>query len=44
MVMEAAAADRTSLAMKEEEWALQGHAQVNPALGTSCVGPVGLET
>ena len=30
----------------EEEggWALQGHAQVNPALGTPCLGPVGLET
>jgi hypothetical protein len=25
-------------------WALQGHAQVNPALGTPCLGPVGLET
>ena len=29
---------------EEEGWALQGHAQVNPALGTSCLGPVGLET
>jgi hypothetical protein len=29
---------------EEEGWALQGHAQVNPALGTPCLGPVGLET
>jgi hypothetical protein len=25
-------------------WALQGQAQVNMALGTPCLGPVGLET
>jgi hypothetical protein len=29
---------------EEEGWALQGHAQVNPALGTPCLGPVGLKT
>jgi hypothetical protein len=29
---------------REERWALQGHAQVNPALCTPCLGPVGLET
>jgi hypothetical protein len=29
---------------EEEGWALQGHAQVNPALGTPCLGPLGLET
>ena len=29
---------------EEEKWALQGHAQVNPAHGTPCLGPVGLET
>jgi hypothetical protein len=29
---------------EEEGRALQGHAQVNPALGTPCLGPVGLET
>jgi hypothetical protein len=29
---------------EEEGWSLQGHAQVNPALGTPCLGPVGLET
>jgi hypothetical protein len=29
---------------RRKGWALQGHAQVNPALGTSCLGPVGLET
>jgi hypothetical protein len=27
-----------------KRWALQGHAQVNPALGTPCLGPEGLET
>jgi hypothetical protein len=25
-------------------WALEGHAQVDLALGTPCLGPVGLET
>jgi hypothetical protein len=44
MVMDVAAADKTSLMKEEEGWALQGHAQVNPALGTPCLGPVGLET
>ena len=29
---------------EEERWALQSHAQVNPTLGTPCVGPIGLET
>jgi hypothetical protein len=29
---------------EEERWALQSHAQVDPALVTSCLGPVGLET
>jgi hypothetical protein len=42
-VMDAAATDRTS-DEEEERWALQGHTQVNPALGTPCLGPVGLET
>jgi hypothetical protein len=27
-----------------KRWALQGYAQVNPALGTPCLGLVGLET
>ena len=44
MVMDVAAADRTNLMKEEEAWALQGHAQVNPALGTPCLGSVGLET
>jgi hypothetical protein len=44
MVMDVVAADRTNLDEEEEGWALQGHAQVNPALGTPCLGPVGLET
>jgi hypothetical protein len=26
---------------EEEWWALQGHAQVAPALGTPCLGPCG---
>ena len=26
---------------EEERWALQGHAQVNPALGTPYLGPCG---
>jgi hypothetical protein len=30
--------------VEEEIWALQGQAQVNMALGTPCLGPVGLET
>jgi hypothetical protein len=29
---------------RKKRWALQGHAKVNPALGTPCLGPVGLET
>jgi hypothetical protein len=44
MVMDVVAADKTNLMKEEEGWALQGHAQVNPALGTPCLGPVGLET
>jgi hypothetical protein len=43
MVMDVVAADKTKM-MKKKRWALQGHAQVNPALGTPCLGPVGLET
>jgi hypothetical protein len=44
MVMDVAAADKTNLMKEEKDWALQGHAQVNPALDTPCLGPVGLET
>jgi hypothetical protein len=29
---------------RREGWALQDHGQVNPAFGTPCLGPVGLET
>jgi hypothetical protein len=29
---------------RKKRWALQGHAKVNPTLGTPCLGPVGLET
>jgi hypothetical protein len=31
-------------AERKKRWALQGHAKVNPALGTPCLGLVGLET
>jgi DnaJ-domain-containing protein 1 len=44
MVMEVAAAQQDKSGEDEERWALQGIAKVNPALGTSCLGPVGLET
>ena len=30
--------------LKKKGWTLQGQAQVNMALGTPCLGPVGLET
>ena len=40
VVMEAGTVDRTKLA-EEERWALQGHAQVAPSLGTPCLGPCG---
>jgi hypothetical protein len=43
MVMDVAAAVKTKDDGRKR-WALQGHAQVNPALGTPCLGPVGLET
>ena len=29
---------------RRKGWALHGHAQVNPALSTPCLGPVGLKT
>jgi hypothetical protein len=44
MVMDVVVDDRTRLMEEEKRWALQGHAQVNPALGTPCLGPVGIET
>jgi hypothetical protein len=31
-------------AEREKIWALQGHAKVDQALGTPCLGPMGLET
>jgi hypothetical protein len=43
MVMDVVASDKTKM-MNEKRWALQGHAQVNPSLGTPCLGPMGLET
>jgi hypothetical protein len=41
--MDVAAADKVE-ALKKKGWALQGQAQVNMALGTPCLGPMGLET
>ena len=43
MVMDVAAAVKTKDDGRKG-WALQGHAQVNPAFSTPCLGPVGLET
>jgi hypothetical protein len=40
--MDASTADRWEALKKG--WVLQGQAQVNMALGTPCLGPVGLET
>jgi hypothetical protein len=42
-VMDVVAADKVE-ALKRKGWALQGHAQVDLALGTPCLVPVGLET
>jgi hypothetical protein len=44
MVMDVVAADKTNLMKRRKGWALQGYARVNPALGTPCLGTVGLET
>jgi hypothetical protein len=44
MVMDVVVADKTKSDERRKGWALQGHAQVNPALGTPCLGPMGLET
>jgi hypothetical protein len=41
--MDVAVANKVEV-LKNERWALQGQAQVNMALGTPCLGPVGLET
>jgi hypothetical protein len=43
-VMDATVVDKSGGAERKKRWALQGHAQVDPALGTPCLGPVGLET
>jgi hypothetical protein len=40
--MDVVATDKVEALKKR--WALQGHAQVDLALGTPCLGPVGLET
>ena len=40
--MDVVVADRMEVLKKR--WALQGQAQINMALGTPCLGPVGLET
>jgi hypothetical protein len=44
MVMDVVAAERDKDAGRKKRWGLQGHAKVDPALGTPCLGPVGLET
>ena len=41
--MDVVVADKVE-ALKKKGWALQVEAQVNMALGTPCLGPVGLET
>jgi hypothetical protein len=45
-VMDVVVADKVEVLKLERKktWALQGHAQVDLALGTPCLGPVGLET
>jgi hypothetical protein len=43
-VMDVVAADKVEALKGRKRWALQGHAQVDLALGTPCLGPVGLET
>jgi hypothetical protein len=43
-VMDATAADKSGGVERKKRWALQGHAQVDPALGTPCLGSMGLET
>jgi hypothetical protein len=42
--MDVVAADKVEALKGKKRWALQGHAQVDLALGTPCLGPVGLET
>ena len=42
--MDAAAADRTNLAKKKKDGPSRAMLKVNLALGTPCLGPVGLET
>ena len=43
-VMDAAVADRTGLMKKKKDGPSRAIAQINPALGTPCLGHVGLET
>jgi hypothetical protein len=42
--MDVAAAKKIEALKEKKRWALQGHAQVDLAFGTPCLGPVGLET
>jgi hypothetical protein len=44
VVVEVAAADKVKMLEEKKRWALQGHAEVNFALDTPCLGPVGLKT
>jgi hypothetical protein len=42
--MDVVAADKVEALKGRKYGSLQGHAQVDMALGTPCLGPVGLET
>jgi hypothetical protein len=44
MVMDAVVADKTKLMKEENDGPSRAMLMVNPALGTLCLGPVGLET
>ena len=43
-VMDVVVADKSGGAKRKKRWALQGHAQVDLALGTPCLGTVGPAT
>jgi hypothetical protein len=43
-VMDDVATDKSGGVERKKRWALQGHAQVDPAFDTPCLGPRGLKT
>jgi hypothetical protein len=44
MVVDVVVADKIKmLEGRKKRWVLWDHAKVNPALGTPCLGPVGLD-